>query len=372
MVFFSNLAFNFVFSASLNQLWAMVNTQQLIVLMPLFRVNIPANAGSLFAQIMQIAAFEIIEIGEFLDELLGIPSTSPMNKNFAAIGLDSIYLLNNMGTLSIAYILLLLLSLFTISLKAFGKLNKWIYWVHVQLKEALFYRPLISLFFESYSLLTVCGLINMTKLSFESLGMRLHTITCLVVLVCIFLIPALMLRYLVKNFNRLNDRIIKRKYGKMYDELNIRGSKVVLVQPFFFLLRRLMLAVAIVNMQKVLIWQIMVMSSQIVASVIIIGNVRPYKLSQTRKVETLNEVLLMFVMYTILCFSPFVPDVQVRFSIGYICVGAILSHLAVNFVIIGIQTYQEMRMKWIKRFAKRTYKKNRLLHKQKIKKQHPL
>ena len=77
---------------------------------------------------MQIAAFEIIQIGDFLDEQLGVPSTQPVNNNFDAIGLDSIYLLNNMGTLSMAYVLLLLLSLFTILLRAFGKLNKWIYW----------------------------------------------------------------------------------------------------------------------------------------------------------------------------------------------------------------------------------------------------
>ena len=77
---------------------------------------------------MQIAAFEIIEFGDSLDEQLGIPSTKPVNKNFDAIGLDSIYLLNNMGTLSMAYVLLLLLSLFTILLRVFGKLNKWIYW----------------------------------------------------------------------------------------------------------------------------------------------------------------------------------------------------------------------------------------------------
>ena len=127
-----------------------------------------------------------------------------------------------------------------------------------------------------------------------------------------------------------------------------------------------MLAIAIVNMEKVLIWQIMMMSSQIVISVIIIGNVRPYKLSHKRKFETLNEVLLMFVMYTIICFSPLVPDVRVRFSIGYICMGAILLHLAINFVIIGQQTYLEMRMKLIKKLAKRTYKKGRLQHKQRI------
>ena len=40
-----NFIFNLLVSASLNQLWSLINTQQLIVLMPLFKTNIPANAG---------------------------------------------------------------------------------------------------------------------------------------------------------------------------------------------------------------------------------------------------------------------------------------------------------------------------------------
>ena len=67
MFMLGNFIFNLMVSASLNQLWSLINTQQLIVLMPLFIVNVPANAGSFFKQIMEIAAFDIVEIGEPLD-----------------------------------------------------------------------------------------------------------------------------------------------------------------------------------------------------------------------------------------------------------------------------------------------------------------
>ena len=77
--------------------------------------------------------------------------------------------------------------------------------------------------------MSVCSLINIKQLSFESVGMGIHTVTCLTVLVCIFVFPVLMIGYLILNFKRLNNRIIKRKFGKMYDELDIDGSKAVLV-----------------------------------------------------------------------------------------------------------------------------------------------
>ena len=70
MIFSSIL--QLLIGASLNQLWALINTQQLIVLMPLFKTNIPANAGMFFNQIMEIAAFDIIEIAEPLDNLLDL------------------------------------------------------------------------------------------------------------------------------------------------------------------------------------------------------------------------------------------------------------------------------------------------------------
>ena len=102
---------NIVVSASLNQLWSMINTQQLIVLMPLFKTSIPANAGIFFNQIMQIAAFDLIEINGPLNYLLDLKPTGPLNQNFGAIGFESIFLINNMGTLGIAFLVWLLLAI---------------------------------------------------------------------------------------------------------------------------------------------------------------------------------------------------------------------------------------------------------------------
>ena len=74
-----------------------------------------------------------------------------------------------------------------------------------------------------------------------------------------------------------------------------------------------MIAFAIVVVNKILIWQIMLIASQIVISVIIIGNIGPYKSLHKRSIEFFNEVILMSVMYTIICFSPLVPDAEVKF-----------------------------------------------------------
>jgi len=40
-----NLVLTFLLSASLNQLLGIINTQQLVVMIPLFDVHLPGNAG---------------------------------------------------------------------------------------------------------------------------------------------------------------------------------------------------------------------------------------------------------------------------------------------------------------------------------------
>jgi len=64
----SNFVLNLFISASLNQLWAMINTQQLIVMMPLFQIEMPANAGIFFANVMEIASFDFYDVADVVHE----------------------------------------------------------------------------------------------------------------------------------------------------------------------------------------------------------------------------------------------------------------------------------------------------------------
>ena len=46
-----NFVINLTLSASLNQLWAMIETQQLIVMLPLCAISLPLNAAAFFKMI---------------------------------------------------------------------------------------------------------------------------------------------------------------------------------------------------------------------------------------------------------------------------------------------------------------------------------
>ena len=145
----------------------MINTQQLIALLPLFKVNIPANALLLFNKIMEIAAFDIIEINDPLNKLLDLEPTGPYRPNFDAVGFESIYLLNNLGALNFAYLAWLLAALTILLLKCrVVEESETARKMRSKLSGKIFFNPLISVFLESYSLLAVCCFININYISF--------------------------------------------------------------------------------------------------------------------------------------------------------------------------------------------------------------
>lgn len=78
-----------VAQASLQYLWDLISAQQLVVLMPLFNVEIPPKVQVIFAGLMWVAAAEIIPTDLIYETLLqaeveGIPA-SP---KFEEIGLE--------------------------------------------------------------------------------------------------------------------------------------------------------------------------------------------------------------------------------------------------------------------------------------------
>ena len=92
---------------------------------------------------MQIAAFDIIEISDTLDTILSVEPTEPINENFETVGFESIYLLNNMGTLAIAYLIWFLVAIVAIVLKLFLTCHRKIRKVYHRLQKKLFYNSLI-------------------------------------------------------------------------------------------------------------------------------------------------------------------------------------------------------------------------------------
>ena len=118
------------------------------------------------------------------------------------------------------------------------------------------------------------------------------------------------------------------------------------------------MALAVSTYNEYLIWQIFLMAAQIIMQVNIIGS--KVFIDQTKsRFEYFNEFILMVVLYTILCFSPFVGDVNNKFFIGYVSIFFVSLHLVVNISSIFISTFASVKLKCKKKMALSRYKKLR-------------
>ena len=92
----------------------------------------------------------------------------------------------------------------------------------------------------------------------------------------------------------------------------------------------MILAMAVVWLRKLLVFQFFIFVMCSVAQIILIGIVTPFKTRHENNLETANEVLTMLIMYHIFCFTDFVPEEKTRYYIGYTCLAANIAHLAFN------------------------------------------
>jgi len=210
-------------SASLNHILSMVETYQLIVLMPLFTVALPANVSIFFGYMMQIAAFEIFDTKGYLDKVFKLNPSEPLNGNFESLGLESIYLVHNMGTLALLYV-------FYIAIVAWSYFMRLACPAHGNtLQRHLFWGALIRLVTESYSIMSISCLINMRHLDWTSLNLGLMSSLTLLVFLLLILFPVYYTRFTTRNFDSLMEWKIRIQHRNYYEHLELRRGTWVLL-----------------------------------------------------------------------------------------------------------------------------------------------
>jgi len=82
-------------------------------MLPLFNISLPANASEFFKTMMKIAMFDYVDTGPYVDALLDQKYSFPDDPNLEILGFESIYFLNNLGTLVFFYIMYVLMAMLT-------------------------------------------------------------------------------------------------------------------------------------------------------------------------------------------------------------------------------------------------------------------
>jgi len=154
-----------------------------------------------FELIMQITAFEFFDTKPFLDRAFDLEPTDPMNADFEAVGLESIYLLHNLGTLAVAFVFYIVLVVFTklILLCSHYRCNDY----GQSLYKSLIWESLITLMIESYSMLALSCMINLRFMSWEALNIGTMSALSILVTVLLIALPPCYIWFISSNFDNL-------------------------------------------------------------------------------------------------------------------------------------------------------------------------
>jgi hypothetical protein len=188
---------------------------------------------------------------------------------------------------------------------------------------------------ESYSMIAICCMIGLNKMTFnlDNYGETTQTACCLFALLVILVYPLVVYRILSQSWNKPGFDEVKSRFEPIFEGLTTSVGSVVLTHPMYFLMRRVIMAVNVVFLNHHLIFQVMIMDFTIIAGVIISGYI-PFETSARRHKEFLNETVVMCVLYCMICFSPFVPDIKAKQTMGYFCCFLVALHLAINIYLI--------------------------------------
>ena len=144
------------------------------------------------------------------------------------------------------------------------------------------------------------------------------------------------------HWDNLEEEKTKQKFGVLYENLNLKSGRGVILIPLTYLLRRLLLAYIVIYPHN-LIFQYIIMMLTIIFQITIVGMIEPFNTRYEHRMTLANEAFVMCVLYVYLCFSDFVQTPEDKYTMGFACIVVVGLHMLFNFGIIMLVNLQECR-----------------------------
>jgi hypothetical protein len=103
---------------------------------------------------------------------------------------------------------------------------------------------------ESYQVLVMCVFININFIGNSSTEETLSSSLTVLFLGISIMTPVTFATILLKNWKKLDTDVMKEKFGHLYENLNLKRGKLVILEPVTFLLRRALLAYIVIYPPK--------------------------------------------------------------------------------------------------------------------------
>ena len=160
---------NLLLKASLSQLWGMLNSQQIVVHLPMFmNLKFPANSMMIIEKMITLATFDLIPTEDIDNEIHYWPESDPFSVNFETAGVESVFLLANIGFAIYMIYMHCIASLIHASLHIKKKAAPWIVKLREKLGAYLYWEGLNRFYMELFFDLMFLSLLNLHMADWSS------------------------------------------------------------------------------------------------------------------------------------------------------------------------------------------------------------
>lgn len=177
------------------------------------------------------------------------------------------------------------------------------------------------------------GVISLTSLRWQQFGTVLESLLGITYVVIAIGFPLALYMLWTKKFATLDTEEVRERFGSFYENIKTDKKSNVLV-PLYFYIRRLLLSFAVIYWRDDLYLQLFQMYAQVVAHVIIVGQLRPHTTNYEFVVTILNELFVLACTYLFMSCSHWVSDRDTKSGIGYVLCLVVALHWLVNFALI--------------------------------------
>lgn len=210
-----------------------IASHSVIVYLPLFNAQYPTNADKFCQTLLKIASFDAIPV-EDINQALWPSDEEQDIGSFDRLGFDSALLLPNLASTLLMFSIELLVITLLFAASCLKKCCLCLRNKKGSFQGSLFFNTPISFVMSSYGVITLCCLLNLKKLSWDSPEQSLNSSATLLITVLIICYPLVIQGFLFKNRDSLAKRDFKLKYESAYENLQTTQHKYLLY-PIFLL-----------------------------------------------------------------------------------------------------------------------------------------
>ena len=324
--------------------WAMVNTLQILIHLPLINVEIPGFTALFLKGLLDVTRFEFVPLDGLVNILTGYrpdaETEGGLNPVFEQYGYESKYMIPNLGLIWITFLVLCaatvlagvkdLVTILWCDVKTplLRRQTKW-----CSFMSNVWTRFMLEVFLE----MTICILINFTAMGGSASFQRSSSACSVMLFIVLGLFLLFVLSLLLYKWHTTDPGVPEGEpasfHKTLFLGLNTKHQARSLMYPVWFLTRRLIFSICVVAGGARPVGQVMTVLVCSLLMWCLLLWCRPYDTYDYQALQLFNEAMILLACIHMLCFTGFVADDSGRNALGFTLILLVIIVAFVNMLV---------------------------------------